>query len=90
MEGEVCALHGRGQQAKPLKLRGIYLDYGQKEEFTHIQLGARQFSSALAERGIPHIFEIYEGADHSSKIRREETRVFAFFSEKRISVSSER
>ena len=66
-----------------LKLRGIFLDYGQKEEFSHIQIGARMFSNALAERGIPHSFEIYEGADHGSKIRqRVETRVFAFFSEK--------
>jgi S-formylglutathione hydrolase FrmB len=65
-----------------LKLRGIFVDYGQKEEFSHIQIGVRMFSNALAERGIPHSFEIYEGADHGSKIRqRIETRVFAFFSE---------
>jgi S-formylglutathione hydrolase len=66
-----------------LKLRGIFIDYGQKEEFAHIQTGVRHFSAALAERGIPHIFEVYEGGTHVNKIRqRMETRVFQFFSEK--------
>ncbi|MEP6912712.1 MAG: alpha/beta fold hydrolase [bacterium] len=66
-----------------LKLRGIFIDYGQNEEFTHIQISGRLFSTALAERGIPHTFEIYEGGNHISKIRqRVETRVFQFFSEK--------
>jgi hypothetical protein len=62
------------------KLRGIFIDYGNKEEFPHIPIGARLFSSALAERNIPHIFEIYEGT-HGNKIRqRLETRLFSFFS----------
>ena len=66
-----------------LKLRGIFIDYGQKEEFATIQSGVRLFSDALAERGIPHIFEVYEGGTHSSKIRqRVETRLLQFFSEK--------
>ena len=63
------------------KLRGIFIDYGEKEEFPHIRLGARLFSSALAERNIPHIFEVYEAGNHGNKIRqRLETRVFEFFS----------
>ena len=63
------------------KLRGIFIDYGEKEEFTHIRIGARLFSAALAERNIPHIFEIYQGGDHGNKIReRLETRLFQFFS----------
>jgi hypothetical protein len=52
-----------------LKLRGIFLDYGQKEEFSHIRISTTLFSKALADRGIPHVFEVYEGADHDSKIR---------------------
>ncbi|MGI9167926.1 MAG: hypothetical protein ACR2G5_16365 [Pyrinomonadaceae bacterium] len=41
------------------------------------------FSKALAERSIPHMFEVYEGGDHSSKIRqRLETRLLQFFSDK--------
>jgi S-formylglutathione hydrolase len=64
-----------------LKLRGIFVDYGQKEEFSHIRITSTLFSKALAERNIPHIFEIYEGGDHGNKIReRVETRVLQFFS----------
>ncbi len=66
-----------------LALRGIFLDYGQNEQFTHIRIATSLFSKALAERGIPHSFEIYAGGDHRNKVKeRLETRVFAFFSEK--------
>ena len=66
-----------------LKLRGLYFDYGQKEEFSHIRISTTLFSKALAERNIPHVFEVYAGGDHGNKIReRMETRVLPFFSEK--------
>ncbi len=66
-----------------LKLRGIFIDYGQQEEFSHITITSQLFSKALAERRIPHIFEVYEGGDHGNKIRqRVETRVLQFFSDK--------
>lgn len=66
-----------------LKLRGIFIDYGQKEEFSHIRITSQLFSKALAERSIPHVFEVYEGGDHGNKIRqRLETRVLQFFSDK--------
>jgi len=66
-----------------MKLRGIFVDYGEKEEFASIRSGVRLFSDALGERTIPHIFEIYEGGTHGNKIRqRLETRVFQFFSER--------
>jgi S-formylglutathione hydrolase len=65
-----------------LKLRGIFIDYGQKEEFSHIRIATQQFSKALSERSIPHLFEIYEGGNHNNKIRqRLETRLFRFFTE---------
>ena len=68
-----------------LKLRGIFIDYGQKEEFSHITMTSQLFSKALAERSIPHTFEVYEGGDHGSKIRqRLETRLLRFFSEKLV------
>ncbi len=71
------------QKANLLKLRGIFVDYGEKEEFSHIRITSQQFSKALAERNIPHVFEIYEGGTHNNKIReRLETRLFQFFSEK--------
>lgn len=66
-----------------LKLRGLYLDYGQNEEFSHIRISTTLFSKALAERNIPHVFEVYQGGDHGSKIReRIETRLLQFFSER--------
>lgn len=66
-----------------LKLRGLYLDYGQNEEFSHIRISTTLFSKALAERNIPHVFEVYEGGDHGNKIReRVETRLLQFFSAK--------
>ena len=66
-----------------LSLRGIGIDYGQKEEFSHIRISSTLFSKALAERSIPHVFEVYEGGTHISKVReRMETRVFQFFSDK--------
>ena len=69
-------------KANLLKLRGIFIDYGQKEEFPHIRITSQQFSKALTDRSVPHIFEIYEGGDHGNKVRqRLETRLFRFFSE---------
>ncbi|MBV9959787.1 MAG: hypothetical protein JO360_15285 [Acidobacteria bacterium] len=64
-----------------LKLHGIYIDYGQNEEFSHIRIASRKFADELTERSIPHIFEVYQGGDHGNKIReRIETRVLQFFS----------
>lgn len=68
-----------------LKLRGLFVDYGEKEEFSHIRSGSQLFSKALAERNIPHGFEVYKYGDHGSRIReRVETRVLQFFSEKLV------
>jgi S-formylglutathione hydrolase len=66
-----------------MKLRGLFIDYGEKEEFSHVRTGSQLFSKALAERNVPHGFEVYKDGDHVSKIReRVETRVLQFFSEK--------
>ena len=66
-----------------LKLRGIFIDYGEKEEFSHIRITTHQFSNALAERNIPHVFEVYARGDHGSLIgERIKTRLLEFFSEK--------
>jgi S-formylglutathione hydrolase FrmB len=68
-----------------LKLRGIFIDYGEKEEFSHIRITSRLFSNALAERNVPHVFEVYEGGNHGNKIReRVETRLLQFFSDKLV------
>ncbi len=66
-----------------LSLRGLFLDYGQNEGFANIRTDTSLFSRALAERSIPHVFEIYAGGDHSNKVKeRLETRVFQFFSDR--------
>ncbi len=63
-----------------MKLRGLFIDYGENEDFSHIRLTSRKFSQKLAERNIPHTFEVYAGGDHGNKIReRMETRVLQFF-----------
>ena len=67
------------------KLRGIFLDYGEKEEFPHIPMGVKLLSSTLSELNIPHQFEVYPDGDHGSLIRqRMETRLLSFFNEKLV------
>jgi pimeloyl-ACP methyl ester carboxylesterase len=66
-----------------LKLRGIFVDYGEKEEFSHIRIATAIFSRLLTERSIPHVFEVYPKGDHGSLLReRLETRLFPFFNER--------
>jgi S-formylglutathione hydrolase FrmB len=63
-----------------LSLRGIYLDYGVQEEFSHIPAGTLALSRELSEHGIPHTFEVYQG-DHNGRVpERLETHVLPFFS----------
>lgn len=67
------------------KLRGIFLDYGEKEEFEHIRMGVRLLSTTFSELNIPHHFEVYADGNHGSLIRqRMETRVLPFFNEKLV------
>lgn len=65
------------------KLRGIFLDYGEKEEFEHIRIGVKLLSSTFSNLNIPHQYEVYANGDHGSLIRqRMETRLLPFFNEK--------
>lgn len=65
------------------RLRGIFLDYGEKEEFEHIRIGVKLLSSIFSDLNIPHQFEVYADGDHGSLIRqRMETRLLPFFNEK--------
>ena len=67
------------------KLRGIFLDYGEKEEFEHIRGGVKLLSSTFSELNVPHQFEVYADGNHGSLIRhRMETRVLPFFNEKLV------
>lgn len=67
------------------KLRGIFIDYGEKEEFEHIRMGVKLLSNTFSELNIPHQFEVYANGDHGSLIRqRMETRLLPFFNEKLV------
>jgi len=64
-----------------LKLRGISIDVGEVDEFTHIRRSTAMLSDELSKRGIPHSFEIYKGGDHGNKVReRFDNFVVPFFS----------
>ena len=66
-----------------LALRGIFLDYGEKEEFSHIRSTTARFSLVLSENGVPHTFEVYPDGDHGSHVREQlEKKVFVFFSDR--------
>jgi S-formylglutathione hydrolase len=63
------------------KLKGIYIDYGEEDEFSHIGPGVRAMSAQLAISGIPHTVEAYEG-NHGDRARdRIEDRVLPWFSQ---------
>ena len=67
------------------RLRGIGFDVGDTDPITHIPLGSRTLSQALAARDIEHSFEQYQG-DHTNRIgERLEKKVFPFFSETLVS-----
>jgi S-formylglutathione hydrolase len=50
---------------KIAQLRGIYIEYGAQENFTHIIAGARETAQRLSEAGIPNTLEVFTG-DHGN------------------------
>ena len=63
-----------------MKLRGIVLDVGEFDEFTHIRRATAMLSAELSQREIPHTFELYPKGDHASMIRdRFNSKVMPFF-----------
>ena len=63
-----------------LQLRGLVIDYGMQDDFSHIPLTAQLFSEKLTQLGIPHVLAAYRG-DHADHIReRFETMALPFFS----------
>jgi len=63
-----------------MKLRGIFIDVGQFDEFTHIKRTTPMLSAELSKFGIPHSFEIFAGGDHQNKVKeRFTTKVVPFF-----------
>lgn len=63
-----------------VSLRGLWIDYGFDDEFFHIPPTTLAFSRKLAEYGVPHVFEVYQG-DHRDRMpARIGDRVLPFFS----------
>jgi S-formylglutathione hydrolase len=57
------------------KLHGLWVDYGHRDQYSHIPIGARQLSEALVRAEVPHVIELYSG-DHRNRIwERMESRV---------------
>jgi S-formylglutathione hydrolase FrmB len=48
-------------------LKGIFIEYGAQENFTHIPIGAQELSRELSEAGVPHTLEVFEG-DHVNHV----------------------
>lgn len=63
-----------------LRLRGIWLDYGTKDEFTHIPIATSELSNRLAKAGIPHTFEVFDGTHDSKAPERVGTKMLPYFS----------
>jgi S-formylglutathione hydrolase FrmB len=73
---EIAATYG----SNLLQLRGLFIDYGMEDDFSHIPVTARLFSEKLAQLGVPHTLANYRG-DHSDHIReRLEMSALPFFS----------
>ncbi|MBV9156269.1 MAG: alpha/beta fold hydrolase [Acidobacteriaceae bacterium] len=51
--------------ANIVQLKGIFIEYGAQENFTHIPIGAQEVSRELSEAGVPHTLEVFEG-DHGN------------------------
>lgn len=68
------------QSSANLKLlRGLAFDSGFDDQYKHIPITTRELSAALAENGVPHAFEAYDG-DHRNRLGdRLRTRVLPFF-----------
>lgn len=46
-----------------VQLRAIFIEYGAQENFSHIAVGAQELSSTLANAGVSHTLEVFQG-DH--------------------------
>lgn len=64
------------------QLKGIFIEYGAQDEFTHIPLGARHLSEELAEAGISHTLEVYQGDHVNHAMQRVSDRLLPWISEK--------
>ena len=57
------------------KLHGLRFDSAFTDEFSHIPPTTRAFSEALTEKGVPHVFEMYNG-DHRNRLWGRQGRLY--------------
>ena len=61
--------------ARSMVLSGLRFDSAFTDEFTHIPPTTKAFSEALTEKGVPHVFEMYNG-DHRNRLWGEGGRLY--------------
>ncbi|MBT3345300.1 MAG: alpha/beta fold hydrolase [Gemmatimonadetes bacterium] len=62
-------------------MRGVAIDWGSADYYTHVVADSRAFAAALSDAGIDHMSEEYSGG-HGNRIRaRMESHVLPFFNE---------
>jgi S-formylglutathione hydrolase len=75
--------------ANIMQLRGIFIEYGAQDEFTHIPAGAQKLSRELSEAGVPHTLEVFAG-DHQGQLKhRIADRMLPWMSKQLNSVEQE-
>lgn len=63
-------------------LKGLALDYGLEDPFTHIPAGANKFVQVLMQNGVPIWFETYHGDHNSGVPERVGSRMLPFVAER--------
>jgi len=51
-----------------VQLKGIVIEYGAQENFSHIILGAQEISARLAQAGVPDTLDVFQG-DHANHLQ---------------------
>jgi S-formylglutathione hydrolase len=89
---EIPAVVERWKEQMPLNLidshipglrraAGIAIDYGYRDEFTHIPLGSRKFGEKLLALHVPVVLEGYDGDHNNGVPGRIRTRIIPFIAD---------
>ena len=61
------------------RMKGIVIDYGLDDQFSHIPIATPAFAQALTDARVPHTLDVYAG-DHRQRVHeRLASKVFPFF-----------
>ncbi len=66
---------------KIAQLRGIYIDFGAQENFSHIVIGAQETAERLTQAGISNTLEVYQGDHGNHTTQRISERLLPWMSE---------